>query len=320
MQDTDIVDGAHCDFADLARAGKNDWWRYLLSFVSFLAVGFILLLGVFLILQQFTPTNLGGLVLAPGSDFSTPEAIRDALLEFVVLMASLIVFLISARILFPLIHGRPWRTYLTAFGRFRYGDFWRSFLVLAVILTGATLIQFFAFPGSLEVSLQPGAFLFFLPIVLVLTTFQVLTEEVIVRGYLLQAVGLVTRIYLIRLIIPGTLFGLLHLANPEIGAGGNTALAIYILVGLYLTFLVLRSSGLEQAVGFHLANNIFSFSVVGYAAGDFNVPSILYDPSTTIDLLDLGVLAVALFLHFIGMWVWERRNATKPYQVPRTAL
>lgn len=308
--DAPVIPGAHCDFADLARAGKNDWWRYVLSFTSFLAVGFVLLLGIFLVLSQFTDSDLAELIVAKGSDFSTDAGVRDALIEFILLMASLIVFLIAARILFPLIHRRPWRTFLTAFGGFRYREFWRSFAVLAFVLIGTTIVQLLFFPDELEVSFQAEVFFYFLPFVLLLTTFQVLTEEVIVRGYLLQAVGLLTPIFLVRLIVPGAFFGLLHLANAEIGAGGGIALAIYIMVGLYLTFLVLRSSGLEQAVGFHLANNLFSFSIVGYAAGDFQVPSVLFDPATTIDLFDLALLAFALLLHFLLLKAWERQSTT----------
>ena len=305
-------------FADLARLGKNDWWRYLLSILLFFVLGFVLNVvfsGVIWVVTGISPESI---ILGSGIDYATREGTIRGLALLSLLMGSLIAFLIAARIVFPWLHARSWRSFLTVAERFQRPVFMRSFLITFGVLASLTLAQLVVFPGTLEFVLQPTAFLIFVPVVVFLTTFQVLAEEVVFRGYILQTVGLVTRVFAIRLAVPALLFAAAHGANQEITTGGIWAIAIYVSMGFYLTFLVLRGSGIEEATGFHLANNIFAFSVLGYAAGDFYFPTILFDPSTTIDSYDLAMVVAALGLHFIILRFWEQRSTTVAFHVSHT--
>ncbi len=310
MQEELVIDDGPLDFADLARSGKNAWWRYVLSFVGFLFVGLVIFLGVYFAVWAVLGTDPATLITLKSFDFSTVEGIRTSMAMFVFFMASIFVFLISARIIFPLLHGRPWRTFLTAHDRFRYGHFFQSFFALTLVFVVATAGQLIFFPDTISYRLQLEAFLIFLPVVLALTFLQIMAEEVLVRGYLLQLIGLITPVYLIRLLAPGLIFGALHFWNPEVLASGGVAIGIFMIAGTYMTFLVLRSNGLEQAAGVHFANNIFVFLVLGNAADQFDTPTVFFDPSTTIDNIDLLVSAGVFALHFIILTAWERRNAT----------
>ena len=315
---TPTLDAEDLGFADLARLGKNDWWRYVLSIVLFFVLGFIVNVvfsGLIWVVTGISPESI---ILGSGIDYSTREGTIRGLALLSMLMGSLIAFLIAARIVFPWLHARSWRTFLTSAARFQRPAFMRSFLVTFGVLSSLTLAQLVVFPGTLEFVLQPTAFLIFVPVVVFLTTFQVLAEEVVFRGYILQTVGLMTRVFAIRLAVPALLFAAAHGANQEMATGGIWAVAIYVSMGFYLTFLVLRGAGIEEATGFHLANNIFAFSVLGYAAGDFYFPTILFDPSTIIDGFDFAMVAGALGLHFLVLWFWEQRNATNGSHVSDT--
>ncbi len=312
---TPTIDANDLEFADLARLGKNDWWRYVLSVVLFFGLGFVLNVVFSGLIWLVTGISPESIILGSAIDYSTREGTIRGLALLSLLMGSLIAFLISARIVFPSLHARGWRTFLTSAERFQRPVFLRSFLVTFGVLSSLTLAQLVVFPGTLEFVLQPTAFLIFVPVVVFLTTFQVLAEEVVFRGYILQTVGLMTRIFAIRLAVPALLFAAAHGANQEIATGGLWAVAIYVSMGFYLTFLVLRSAGIEEATGFHLANNIFAFSVLGYAAGGFYFPTILFDPSTIIDVFDFAMVVGALGLHFLVLRSLERRNTTTPFHV-----
>jgi membrane protease YdiL (CAAX protease family) len=57
--------------------------------------------------------------------------------------------------------------------------------------------------------------------------------------------------------VSGFLFGILHLANPEVQLLGKVVLIYYILTGVFVGILTAMDNGLELGIGFHAANNIF---------------------------------------------------------------
>ena len=64
------------------------------------------------------------------------------------------------------------------------------------------------------------------------------------------------------LLITSAIFGLLHIANPEIGKLGYSLLIYYIGTGLFLGIMTLMDEGTELALGFHAANNLFTALLV----------------------------------------------------------
>ena len=64
------------------------------------------------------------------------------------------------------------------------------------------------------------------------------------------------------LIITSAVFGLLHIANPEVDQLGPVIMIYYIGTGLFLGIITLMDEGLELALGFHAANNLFTALLV----------------------------------------------------------
>lgn len=294
-------------FAELGTTGKHGLVRYLLSFTLFIGVGFAISVGIMFALTGLAQISFDELIdqlRTPGDD----RDITQMLIVFVAAMSSIFSFLFSARLFFPLIHRRAWQTYLTAAKRFRYREFWVSFWVLILLLGLASYATYQSDPSALEYVFDPTAFFIFLPVVLILVPLQVLAEEVVFRGYLLQAVGERTGSFLARLIIPGVLFGLMHGANPEVDAGGPIVLWVYVGIGLYLGLLTLWSNGLEHAIGVHLANNLFGISIIGYASSAVAVPTIFFDPSTAIDPEEIYSTLGLFAAHFVIVYAVSRRS------------
>lgn len=64
------------------------------------------------------------------------------------------------------------------------------------------------------------------------------------------------------LIITSVGFGLLHGLNPEVDKLGPIMMVFYIGTGLVLGIMTLMDDGLELALGFHAANNMFTALLV----------------------------------------------------------
>ena len=77
------------------------------------------------------------------------------------------------------------------------------------------------------------------------------------------------------LFLTSIVFGSLHLANPEITALGYEFIFLYITVGFVLGIMTLMDDGLELAIGFHAANNLFAALLVTADWTVFQTESIL---------------------------------------------
>ena len=54
----------------------------------------------------------------------------------------------------------------------------------------------------------------------------------------------------------------MHIANPEVDKLGNIIMIYYIGTGFFLGILTLMDDGMELALGFHAANNLFTALLV----------------------------------------------------------
>ncbi|MFD3156643.1 CPBP family intramembrane glutamic endopeptidase [Haloimpatiens sp. FM7330] len=93
---------------------------------------------------------------------------------------------------------------------------------------------------------------------------QSATEEIATRGWLMNVLGARYNVFL-GLLISSTLFGILHLANPNVSV---VAILNIILVGIFFGFYVIKTKNLWGACGLHAAwnwaqGNIFGFEVSG---------------------------------------------------------
>jgi hypothetical protein len=85
---------------------------------------------------------------------------------------------------------------------------------------------------------------------------QTTAEELLMRGYLFQGIGVALKSRLAPLLITSISFGLLHSFNPEVAKLGYGLISVYIITGLFLGIITLMDQGLELSIGFHAANNL----------------------------------------------------------------
>lgn len=130
------------------------------------------------------------------------------------------------------------------------------------------------------VSMQPFAtWLGLLPFALLALLIQTGAEELFYRGYLQQQIAARFPSPLVWMVVPNLAFASVHWFN-EAAVDESTRYVIWAFAfGLAASDLVARSGSLGAAIGFHLANNIFAFLVVGDLDGpDSGLALFLYPP------------------------------------------
>jgi membrane protease YdiL (CAAX protease family) len=199
------------------------------------------------------------------------------------------------RFFFVVLHRRPWRSFITARPHFDRRLFLRSFLAALLLWLGAQGVDFVLSPADLKPASNILDVALFAPVALLLLPFQCLAEEVLFRGYIAQAVGRLSGVFAVRLIIPALLFAAGHIGNPEWNHDQVWAGSSYLLLALYLGLISLRGGGIEASWGMHLANNIYAVLIVGSDASVSPGPSLWreHDPDFRASFF-LSLVLVAL--------------------------
>lgn len=147
-----------------------------------------------------------------------------------------------------------------AFGFF-IGLSMMSLVVLTLFLLGCVTIE--------KQPTQPVGVSAILPVLIVLIGWIIQggTEEVLTRGWLMNVLGARYNIA-VGLIISSTLFGLLHLGNPNVN---YIAVLNIILVGLFYGLYVIKSNDLWAVCGMHSAWNFAQGNLFGFEVSGLNV-------------------------------------------------
>jgi membrane protease YdiL (CAAX protease family) len=301
------VGEAGLPFPDLARRGKNAWWRYLLS-ILFIAVATVLLqlalwMTATLLDIPIDPDVLGG--------HGEPGDLGPA--TFVVLMASIAVVLPATVVAVVLVHRRRAHTLFTARARFDWGACLRSAGVVLASAAVVTAVSWLIWPDEAALVFEPARFFLFLPAILVIVPLQVAAEEVFFRGYFLQGVACLTGRWILRLLVPAAAFAAIHIPNEEFQTGGVWAALDYAVIALYLGYLVLRGNGLEHAIGVHAGINLSFFLIVGYSLTWIQTPSIFLIEHYDFRAGVLGTVALCAIHYGLVM----RRLPRSPAPPPR---
>lgn len=150
---------------------------------------------------------------------------------------------------------RPWRSFLTIAPRFRWRLVWLGLAVAAPVLAASVLVsRLGAGPSDVAPIFTPGAALWarlvYVAASAVFLCLAALAEEMLFRGWLLQQTSAFVRNTALLLAINGLLFSAAHL-DPNLGG-----FLIRAAMGAAWSWVVLRTGGLEFALGAHLANNL----------------------------------------------------------------
>ncbi len=242
-------------YLDIARQGKNSWWRYLLGLIIILFVWLIIggiISGIFLFLSL---ENKG---LSPSELMSQIELFlkTPSVQVYIIINIQFIFFLLGIYLSMRFLHQRRLFTLVGADAKIRWQRFFQGFGIWFLIDLALFAIGYILQPGNLEFVFKPVEWLILLAFALVLTPIQTSTEELFFRGYILQGLGLITKQPLILMIVNGVIFMLPHLGNPEVERGPLWLALYYFAFGVFCSLLTLKDNRLELALGVHAANNL----------------------------------------------------------------
>ena len=185
-----------------------------------------------------------------------------------------------------------------------------SFFLWASITALMTVIAYYVKPENFVINFNPQKFFIFLALAIILIPLQTSFEEYLFRGNLMQGLALATRSRIIALLIPSILFGVMHLANPEVGKIGPIIMVYYIGTGLFLGILTVMDEGLELALGFHAANNLIAALLVTADWTAFQTHSVLKDvsePSGSFEII-IPIFIIFPLLLFVFSKVYKWKN------------
>ena len=149
-------------------------------------------------------------------------------------------------------------------------------------------------------------------IAILLIPLQTSFEEYLFRGHMMQGLGIISGNRWVPLLVTSVLFGIMHIANPEVEKLGYGSLVFYIGTGFFLGILTLMDEGLELALGFHAANNLVTALLVTADWTAFQTDSLYKDVSEPALGWDAYLPVFVVFP--ILLWVFARRYGWKHWK------
>ena len=156
-------------------------------------------------------------------------------------------------------------------------------------------------PEDFVINFKPIPFAILFIIGTLLIPIQTSTEEYVFRGYLMQGFANLARNKWFPLLMTSTIFGVMHIFNPEVSKMGYIVMVYYIGTGLFLGIITLMDEGIELALGFHAANNLVGALLVTSDWSVFQTHSVFKDisePSAGADII-LPVIVIYPIMLYI---------------------
>ena len=202
------------------------------------------------------------------------------------------------------IHNLPIKFLVTSRNSFDWKRVFFSFGLIAALATISVIVDQYTSPEDYFWNYDPNKFWGLVLIAVIMIPLQTTAEELLMRGYLFQGIGVAFRNRLAPLLITSISFGLLHAFNPEVEKLGNGLILAYIITGLFLGMITLLDEGLELSIGFHAANNLIIALLVTADWTAFQTNSIYKDVS---DPVLVEFIVMPLILYGLVLFIFSRK-------------
>lgn len=243
-------------------------------------------------------------------DFSLFHIDRNAGLILMILIFTGVWLMLWLSMKF--LHKRPFKSLITPLQTINYQKILFSFgfwLLLSIVFES---ILYAMHPESYTIRFNWSSFIPLFLIGLFILPIQTTAEELVFRGYLLQAIIHFYKAPWFALLITSILFGMIHSANPEIQEYGFVPMQLYyISAGLFLGIITILDDGLELAIGIHAAINFFGAVFSSYEGSVFQTDTILSTSyvNAWVALLVFLVAALIFMLICRKKYQWKPLNA-----------
>lgn len=285
--------------------GENRWWRYLATLA--LIGGAVLVFNIVysILLVVCAKAGMFEMDLATGKLSGMPAPLFAlGLLSFAGVLGALALGVRK-------VHRRPFSTLLGAGTGFEARGFALAAVVSFALLTGAMALWSVIDPGALlwneSAGFWPAALAFAL-----MVPIQASTEELLYRGWLSQGLARLTRKRWVPVAVSSVLFAAPHLANPEVsGTTPLVAFGYYLLFGVGLSLITLRTGRLELAMGLHTGWNLCAFLIASPKNTHF-APVSLWITRDAVTVIDFLLVPAVIALTTVVVARAQTRRAAVP--------
>jgi len=283
-----------------AYKGLYEGWKYAIGFVVIFLVaaqliGAIPLMGAIM----YKTIQTGEMINM--SDMSAIYTLFDPNTTLLLMLIPFVVGLIALFLWTKYLHKLDFTLLTTSRKKIDWKRVGFAFSLWATVTIALTVLDYKLSPENYEWNFDLNKFAVLMVIGIILIPIQTSFEEYLFRGYLMQGIGVVAKNKWMPLIITSLVFGLMHIANPEVEKIGYIIMVYYIGTGFFLGIITLMDEGIELALGFHAANNLVTALLVTANWTAFQTNSILKDmsePAAGYDVL-VPVLVIFPILLFI---------------------
>ena len=257
----------------------HEWWRYLVGIlIVLIGVGIFSLPHMIAISIKSFSGEVDMERLAQ-NDVAYILGLFEPNLNLVFMLLPFLGGLILLFITVKFIHKQSLVSLTTSRKSIDWSRIWFSFFLWGIVSTVMIGLGYMLEPENFEINFKLVPFIILFVIAIVLIPIQTSFEEYLFRGYLMQGIGAITKYKWIPLLITSLVFGLMHISNPEVDKLGPVVMIYYIGTGLFLGIMTLMDEGMELALGFHAANNLFTALLVTADWTAFQTHSVLKDLS-----------------------------------------
>lgn len=282
-------------YIEQAYKGLHEWWRYIVGVVIAIAGVFMFSVphAAAIAIKQFK----GDVDVSKLDDMNYVLTLFESNINLILILLPFVGGLIFLLFAVKYLHKQTLTQLTTSRANIDWKRFWFVFLFWGFISTGMVLLDYYMSPDDYVLNFNLNPFLILCVIAILLVPLQTSFEEYMFRGYLMQGLGVITKKRWIPLMVTSVVFGSLHIANPEVEKLGYIIMVYYIGTGLFLGIMTLMDDGMELALGFHAANNLFTALLVTADWTAFQTHSVLKDTSeaSQAGLVDVFMPLVVMF-------------------------
>lgn len=301
-------------YIEQAYKGLSDSWRYILGFfIVFCA--WQIIGGVPLIVALLLKSDISALA---GGDLGVMSKILGTNTFLFYMLLSFVIGIICLFVFIKVVHKQQIKSLTTSRKKIDWKRILYAFLIWSAISVLFIILDVYLSPEDYVFNFKLQPFLILAGIAVIMIPIQTSMEEYFIRGYMMQGIGIMAGNKWVPLLITSTLFGLMHIFNPEVSKMGYGILIFYVGTGFFLGILTLMDEGLELALGFHAANNLTTALLVTADWTAFQTDSVYRDVSDPIlgwDVLVPVLIVYPLLLLFFskkyGWKNWKERLTGK---------
>ena len=276
-------------YIEQGRKGNLGMWKYLFPTLGFI---FLMLFNYISMLDSDSEDLVQAMVKTVGK----PMTFFITLVPFVFFLGGLFFWV-------KVVHQQKIRTLTTSRKKVDWKRVLFTFLTYGAFIVVLTVVHYYLSPEDYQWNFNLKSFIVLFLMVIVLVPIQTSFEEYMFRGYMMQGLGLAVKNRWVPLFVTSFLFGIMHMANPEVAKMGLIIMIYYIGTGLFFGIITLMDEGLELALGLHAANNFFQALLVTASWTAFQTDSILIytgEPGVGVDLLYPVLIVYPIYLFILA--------------------